>query len=131
MSEERAKRVREAMRAEISDIIRNEIKDPRIGFVSVTSVEVSRDLRHARVYISVLGGDEERRATLAALEGARGFIRGEVGRRLRLRFAPELVFRADDSIAHGAEISRLLAEIRRGAVQGTGERQGEDGATVE
>ncbi len=127
MAQERVRRIREAIREEISDIMRNEMKDPRVGFASVTSVEVSGDLRNARVYISVLGGEEERRQTMAALESARGFIRGEVGRRLRLRFAPELVFVADESIAHGAHIARLLAEIRRNEAGGPARPAREDG----
>jgi len=118
---ERAGRVAEAIKAEVSDIMRNEMKDPRIGFASVVDVEVSRDLHHARVFISVLGDEAARKATLDGLESARGFIRGEIARRIRLRYAPEIEFRLDTSIERGVRISRLLREVggEKGGPEGT------------
>lgn len=113
MSRQRAIRVGEAIKEEISDILRHELKDPRIGFVSVVNVEVSSDLRHARVYVSVLGDEEAKRETIAGLESAKGFIRTEVGRRIRLRYTPDIVFTLDDSIAHGVRIAELLQEMKR------------------
>jgi ribosome-binding factor A len=118
---ERAGRVAEAIKAEVSDIMRNDMKDPRIGFASVVDVEVSRDLHHARVFVSVLGDEAARKATLEGLESARGFIRGEIARRIRLRYAPEIEFRLDTSIERGARISRLLREVgpEKGGPEGT------------
>lgn len=112
MMRPRQLRVREAIRDEVADILRRELRDPRVGFTSVTDVEVSEDLRHARVYVSVLGGEEERRRTIEGLEQARGFIRASLGRRLRLRFVPELAFSLDRSLERGQRISGLLARAR-------------------
>lgn len=112
MSRQRLLRVQEAIQEEVSEIIRKELKDPRVGFASVTGVEVTDDYRHARVFISVLGADEDQDRTLEGLEQAAGFIRSELGRRLRLRYAPELAFVLDRSIAHGHHVSRLLARAR-------------------
>ena len=113
MGEIRQQRVAEAVRAELSQILQRELKDPRLGFASIVQVEMSRDLRHAKIYVSVYGSEAEREATLAALEHAKGFLRREITRRLRLRYAPELVFAADESIRHGARIAELLRELRR------------------
>lgn len=122
VSKERPQRVGEAIKEELSDILRNDLKDPRIGFASVVKVEVSQDLRHAKIYISVFGDDNQKRATMKGLESAAGFIRSEVSRRIRLRFAPELSFSLDESIEQGARIARLLGDLRRGAPGGeTGE----------
>lgn len=103
-------RVAEQIKKETSDILR-QLKDPRVGFVSVVSVEVSGDLRHAKIYVSVLGGEAERQATMAALERARGYVRTELARRIRLRFAPEIQFLMDESIEHGARIAQLLRHL--------------------
>lgn len=110
----RAERLAEALKVEISDIIRNQVKDPRVGFASIVDVEVSSDLRHARVYVSILGGEEERAGALKGLESATGFIRSEVARRIRLRHAPELSFRIDESIARGVRIAELLGKLKEG-----------------
>jgi ribosome-binding factor A len=108
---QRQERVAERVKEELADILR-EVKDPRVGFASVVGVEVSPDLRHAKAFISVYGSPAEQEATMAGLEHARGFIRGEVGRRVRLFHVPELVFVLDTSIAHGDRINRLLHEIQ-------------------
>lgn len=111
MTEQRAQRVAEEMKREISDILRNELKDPRtVGIISVTSVNLTRDLRHAKVFISVFGSDEEQQETLAVLSKAVGFVRTEVGRRIRLRHTPQISFLLDKSIAYGAHINRVLRE---------------------
>jgi ribosome-binding factor A len=107
----RTRQVGEFLREELSDIIRTEVKDPRIGFFSVTHVEMSPDLRMARVYISVLGTEEERTATLTALRSAAGFIRHHLKPRLRMRQIPELDFRDDRSMEHAEEIARTLREL--------------------
>jgi ribosome-binding factor A len=102
------------MREEIATFLANDVKDPRIlGLVTVTGVDVSRDLRHARVYVSVLGSDAQRAATFDGLDGVAAHLRGRVGRALRLRVAPEIEFRNDESIAHAAHIEQLLAQVRR------------------
>ena len=102
------------MREEIATFLANDVKDPRIlGLVTVTGVDVSRDLRHARVYVSVLGSDTQRAATFEGLDGVAAHLRGRVGRALRLRVAPEIEFRNDESIAHAAHIEQLLAQVRR------------------
>lgn len=107
----RADRVKEVLRKEISQIIREDIKDPRVGFATVTDVELSQDLRHAKVFVSVYGEEEERKNTLKALEKASGFIRSEVGKRVRMKHIPEILFRFDESIERGARIFELLNEI--------------------
>lgn len=111
MTEHRALQLGEQLKREISDIIRNEMKDPRIGFVSIVDVEVSKDLRHAKVFFSVLGDENEKEATLAGLENATGFVRTTLGKRLRLRHIPEIDFRLDDSIERGARIAEILREL--------------------
>lgn len=108
----RTQQVGELLRGEIDDIIRREVKDPRIGFFSITRVEVPTDLRSARVYISVLGSDEERQKTIDALRQAAGYIRFQLKPRLRMRQIPELDFRDDRSMEYAQEISEVLAEVR-------------------
>jgi ribosome-binding factor A len=112
MARIRVSRVGEQIKKELSQILQQEVKDPRIGFVTVTSVEMSGDLQHARVYVSVLGSEEEKEQTLAALEKAKGFIRTEIGRRVKLRLVPEIVFELDESHEHAEYINRLLSSIQ-------------------
>ncbi|MDP4170488.1 MAG: 30S ribosome-binding factor RbfA [Bacillota bacterium] len=109
----RANRVGEQMKKELSDIIGRKIKDPRIGFVTVTDVQVTGDLQQAKVYISVLGGEEQRENTLKGLAKAKGFIRTEIGHRIRLRKTPEIVFEFDESIDYGNRINSILHQIQR------------------
>ncbi len=92
---------------ELSELIAR-MKDPRIGFASVTGVDLSQDLRHAKVYISVMGSADEQRASMTALTHATGFLRHELAQRLTIRYTPELVFRLDDSIARGAHVLDLI-----------------------
>jgi ribosome-binding factor A len=102
------------MREEIATFLANDVKDPRInGIVTVTGVEITRDLRHARVFVSVLGSESQRAATLEGLGNVASHLRGRVGRALRLRVAPEIEFRNDESIAHAAHIEQLLAQVRK------------------
>ncbi|MGI9952028.1 30S ribosome-binding factor RbfA [Moorellaceae bacterium AZ2] len=108
----RAERVAEQMKKEIAQILQDEIKDPRIGFVTVTAVELSNDLQHAKVYVSIYGDDQEKKQTLEALARATGFVRREIGRRIKLRLTPEIVFKFDESIEHGDRIARLLSRIK-------------------
>lgn len=107
----RANRVAEQMKKELGDIITRKIKDPRIGFITVTDVEVTGDLQQATVYISVLGDAEKRESTLKGLAKAKGFIRTEIGQRIRLRKTPELAFEFDESIDYGNKIETLISQI--------------------
>lgn len=111
MSKHRPNRLAETLKEEISQLIRVELKDPRIGFVTLTSVDVADDLSHAKVYVSVLGTEEEGNASLDALNRAAGFVRSEIGKRVRLRHVPSIVFKYDPSIQHGAHIAKLLKDV--------------------
>lgn len=115
MQGKRIERVNQLIKEEISALLQRGLKDPRIGFVTVIEVEVSKDLSHAKVYVSILGSEAEWRATLTALESASGFIRHQLRRHLRLRVIPSLLFRPDRSMAHAARIQGLLAELDAGA----------------
>ena len=113
MDSRRQDRVAEAIREEVATFLAEDAKDPRIvGLVTVTGVEVTRDLRQARVYVSVMGSEAERTATFAGLDSVATHLRSRVGRALRLRLAPEIQFRHDDSIARAARIEELLANLR-------------------
>lgn len=114
MSNVRASRVAEQMKKELSDIIMRELKDPRVKFVTVTGVDVTGDLQQAKVYITVLGTEQEREDTLKGLSKATGFIRTEIGKRIRLRKTPEISFSFDESIDYGNRIESLLSEINKG-----------------
>lgn len=109
----RSDRVAEAVREEVALFLREGVKDPRVvGLVTVTAVEVSRDLRTAKVFVSVLGSDDERRRTFEGLESLASHLRARLGRSLRLRVAPDVHFREDQSVARAARIESLLAEVR-------------------
>jgi ribosome-binding factor A len=111
----RVDRVAEAVREEVAAFLARDAKDPRItAFVTVTAVEMTRDLRHANVFVSVMGGDEERAATFEGLKSVAHHLRSHVGRALRLQFAPEIVFKLDQSVARAARIETLLASIKDG-----------------
>lgn len=124
-SPQRIQKLREFIREEVSDILHRGAKDPRIGFVSVTDVELSNDLRHAKVYVSVLGSEEERAKTMEALQHAVGFVRTELAKRLRTYHTPEIQFRLDTSIERGTRVLKLLREIH--ASQGGGQGEGGGG----
>jgi ribosome-binding factor A len=104
----RMRRVDEAVRAVLSDAIAKQLQDPRVGFVTVTGVKTSPDLRHARVYVSVLGAEELREASLEGLRSAHGFLQGRLAAELTLKHTPSLTFEYDDSIDRGMRISSLL-----------------------
>ena len=106
------------MREEISEILLKDLKDPRIGFVTITKVAVSDDLRQAKVYYSVFGGKQEKEDSFQGLESATGYIKRELGRRMRLKYMPEITFLFDDSLEYGAHIEELLREVKD-----TGEEQ--------
>lgn len=108
MSTARMRRVNEVIREVLAAAIATDLKDPRIGFVTITHVETSPDLRSARVYVSVLGGSEDRERTLAGLRSAHGFLQGRINAELRMKRTPTLSFEYDDSIERGARISELI-----------------------
>lgn len=111
MAKHRSNRLAESLKEEISLLIRDEMKDPRIGFVTVTSVEVADDLGHAKVYVSVLGDAQAGKDSMEALKRAAGFVRTEMGKRIRLRHVPEIAFKYDTTIEHGAHIAQLLRGV--------------------
>ena len=110
MSKERMRRVNEAVREVLSTAIGKDLKDPRIGFVTVTGVDTSPDLRHSRVYVSVLGDETRRDETLAGLASSRGYLQARVAAELRLKHTPQLDFHYDESADRGMRISELLRE---------------------
>jgi ribosome-binding factor A len=114
MAKIRVGRVGEQIKKELSQIIQSELKDPRIGFITVTGVEVTNDLSQAKVYLSVLGSEEQKEESLKAIARGTGFIRSELGKRMRLRHTPELIFKFDASIEYGSRIESLLEQINRG-----------------
>ncbi|ANE47578.1 ribosome-binding factor A [Paenibacillus swuensis] len=111
MAKVRVGRAGEQIKKELSLIIQTELKDPRIGFITVTGVEVTNDLSQAKVYISVLGSDEQKTESLKALDKAKGFLRTELGRKIQLRHVPDLIFKFDSSIEYGSRIEKLLEKI--------------------
>lgn len=113
MAKFRTGRVAEQIKKEISQLIQMELKDPRVGFITVTGVDVTGDLSLARIYISILGSDEQKEETLRAIGRAKGFLRSELGRRIRLRHTPDIEFRFDSSIEYGSHIEALLQQINR------------------
>jgi ribosome-binding factor A len=117
----RAERVSDQMKQEIADILMRRIKDPRIGFVTVTDVDVADDLRNANVYVSIYGSDAEKEKSLKGLRSAAPFIRSELGKRMRMRYMPELLFRFDATVERGAHIMELLREIEEKEKQGRGD----------
>ncbi|MBQ1940776.1 MAG: 30S ribosome-binding factor RbfA [Anaerovibrio sp.] len=121
MGQLRIEKIQELMKQEISKIILQELKDPRIGFVTVTQVEVSRDLSLAKVYISIMGSEEQIEGSWKGLQSSLGFIRREVGHRIRLRITPELRFVLDKSLDYSDHIQKLLLQIERDEKQRTEE----------
>jgi ribosome-binding factor A len=110
----RSERLGELILAEISDLLTRELKDPRIGFVTFTRVEMSDDLRHAKIFVSSIGAEPEKGRTLQGLSSATGYIRRHLGRALHLRYTPEITFLLDDSLEHGAKIAQILRQLHAG-----------------
>jgi ribosome-binding factor A len=111
---QRTRRVDELLREEIGALLAREVADPRIGFATITDVETSPDLRHAKVWVSVIGDPAARAETLRALQGSMGYVRHELGRRLRIRRIPELHIREDDSAERGTRVLHVLEELEAG-----------------
>lgn len=105
-------RIAEEIKREVSAIVAKEVKDPRLGMISITDVEVSRDLSIAKVFFSMLGSEEERTKTLEGLNRAKGFVRSELAKRLQLRHTPEVNFLFDNSLEQGAKMDALLKSLR-------------------
>lgn len=112
---DRTDRVSEEMKKEVSAIIQNELKDPRLPkMISVTTAEVTRDLRYAKIFISVLGDENDKKNAIQGLKSAAGFIRREIGQRLKLRYTPEILFELDNSIERGVYLNKLINETLQG-----------------
>ncbi len=112
MSQLRVEKIQELMKQEVSKMILRELKDPRIGFVTVTQVELTGDLREAKIYVSIMGSEEQVKDSWQGLQSALGFIRREIGQRIRLRFTPEISFALDKSLDYSAHIQELLQKIK-------------------
>ncbi len=114
MKAKRLNRISEEIKRVVSEIINNELKDPRISEItSITRVDVTNDLSYADIYVSVLGDDLEKEKTLEGLESAKGFIRHEIGNKIKLRHLPELIFHIDKSIEQGIYMSKLIDKVNR------------------
>lgn len=113
MADMRANRVAEQMKKEMGEILTRKIKDPRVGFVTVTDVEVTGDLQQAKVFVSVLGDELEKQDTLLGLAKAKGFIRSEIGKRIRLRKTPEISFEFDEALEYGNRIETILRDLNK------------------
>lgn len=113
MGELRVRKIQEFIKQEVSGILLRELKDPRLGFVTVTDAKITGDLREATVYVSLFGSDEEKENTLKALKHAAGYIRTEVGRRLGIRYSPAIEFKEDTSLDYGMKIDKILRGIEK------------------
>lgn len=107
----RIEKLQELIKQEMSKMLLNDLKDPRIGFVTVTGVEMTGDLREAKIFVSIMGGAEQVKSSLDGLQSALGFIRREIGQRVRLRFTPEISFALDTSLDYGDHIQKLLLQV--------------------
>lgn len=115
MSVNRTVRIQEEIRKILSEVIRNNIKDPRVPVLTtVTRVEVTRDLRYAKAFISVFGEKEEKIKCIQGLKSAAGYIRREVGSKIKVRYTPEILFEIDESLEHGLHINKILSDIKKG-----------------
>lgn len=114
MAKVRVGRVGEQIKKELSQILQTELKDPRVGFITVTGVDVTSDLSQAKVFLSVFGTEQQKEDSLKAVARATGFIRSELGKRIRLRLTPELEFQLDASIEYGSRIDELLNKLNSG-----------------
>lgn len=122
MKEKREKKVAEAIKEKVSDIIQTKLKDPRVGFITVTAVKTSKDAHYATVFVSVLGDENQQMETMSTLKNAAGFVRTELGARIRLRHVPELRFVQDKGMEHHARIDALIKQINEGDSPGEGEQ---------
>jgi len=107
----RQQRVEELIRAQVSEILRKEVDDPRIGFVSITGVDISPDLENAAINVSILGDEKKKRDAMIGLQSATRFIRGELGQRLALRLVPQITFVRDDSLERGSRVLQIMNKL--------------------
>ena len=113
MSSQRPGRVQEAIRQEVSRIVQGEMKDPRIGFITITKVELTKDLRYARVYFSILGEDKDKKLALKGLNSAKGYVKGLLADRIKLRYMPDIVFAIDESMEHTKHIYGIIERLKK------------------
>ncbi|MCM8790868.1 MAG: 30S ribosome-binding factor RbfA [Candidatus Omnitrophica bacterium] len=113
MSTQRPERVREAIRQEVSKIVHDEIKDPRLGFITITGVELTKDLRYARIYFSVLGEEKDKQLALKGLKSAKGYIKSLLGDRIKIKFMPEIEFKIDKTLERTQRVYDILDKIRK------------------
>ncbi|MBU0605504.1 MAG: 30S ribosome-binding factor RbfA [Candidatus Omnitrophica bacterium] len=125
MSSQRSGRVQEAIRQEVSSIIHSQIRDPRLGFLTITGVELTKDLKYARIYFSVLGGDKEKKLALRGLNSAKGYIKGLLGDRIKLRYMPEIEFKIDETLERTRHIYDLFEKIKKEKKDDTGSDSGD------
>jgi ribosome-binding factor A len=123
---QRTDRLDSQIRQELMDLLQREMKDPRLGFATITRVETARDLGHARVFVSVLGSDADRERTMSALHVATPWLRRKLGERLSLRHVPELSVREDDSIASGDRVLQIIRELDIDPVEPAADEAGEE-----
>ena len=122
----RIEKLQELIKQEMSKMLLTDLKDPRIGFVTVTDVEMTGDLREAKIYVSIMGGEEQVKNSLEGLNSALGFVRREIGQRVRLRFTPEISFALDTSLDYGDHIQKLLLQVE-GDIKNDDNAQGSGG----
>ena len=113
----RIEKLQELIKQEMSKMLLREIKDPRIGFVTVTDVEMTGDLREAKIFVSIMGSEEQVQESLKGLQSALGFIRREIGRRIKIRFTPEISFALDTSLDYSEHIQKILLDINKEETQ--------------
>jgi ribosome-binding factor A len=126
MEGKRSERIADLIHREVSEMLQKSIKDPRIGFVTITRVQVSDDCRQSRIYYSVMGTPEEQEASLKGLQSARGFIRKELGHRLQLRYAPDVLFQFDPSIEYSIRLEEIFQKLHEDEESAEHEENGRD-----
>ena len=109
----RTEKLRQLLKEEVSDILRREIKDPRLGFFTIIDAEITSDLQHAKIFVSILGTEEERKQSMDVLKHAQHFVRQEFGKRVRMKTLPDIQFKLDETVDKGVRILELLEEIKR------------------
>lgn len=108
----RVQRIKQQIKKETTLILQEDLKDPRIGFVTITDVQLSSDLKYAKIYVSIFGDEEDKNQTMQGLKSATGFIRSMIGKRIRLRYTPEIIFEQDNSLDNIEYINKLLEEVK-------------------